>query len=274
MEIATLSVAQAKLFLNGDDNAISDSKKLISGLINSKKELLAAANLSDDYLSLEYVCADCKDTGYIDQNRCHCLKNAVINILYEQSGIREMINRENFSHLKDSYYQGKDLENFHKVVEKCKLFCENFSYQNLCFYGTVGTGKSFLSGCIAKSIMDKGFSVIYYSATDFFKALTRQLFDRDNNNDDVFTCDLLIIDDLGTETNSEFLNSQLFSCLNTRHLNRKATIISTNLLPEDLSARYTDRIFSRIFSNFEHLLLTGPDIRMIKKRQAKGCKYD
>lgn len=267
-DIAARSVEQAKKYLRGDEDAIPLLKTIINEKIKAKEKLLTDFGLSAHYLNPQYACPDCQDTGYSGHKKCHCLKQKIINLLYEQSGIREMIEKENFAHLDDSYYQGKDLENFYRTLAKCKAFCENFTYQNLCFYGTVGTGKSFLSGCIAKSIMDQGFVVIYYSATDFFKALSRQIFDREyRNDDDVYTCDLLIIDDLGTETNSEFLNSQLFSCLNARHLNQKATIISTNLSLEDLSKRYTVRIFSRIFSNYEHLLLTGADIRMLKKRK-------
>lgn len=268
-QIASLSVAQTRKYLDGDENAITESKKLISNLSKAKEDLLLAANLNPEYLNPEYQCPDCKDTGYLEHQKCHCLKKIISNLLYDQSGIREMIEKENFNHLDDSFYQGKDLVNFHETVAKCRDFCENFAYQNLCFYGTVGTGKSFLSGCIAKRIMDQGFSVIYYSAAEFFKALSRQMFDRSYKDDGILTCDLLIIDDLGTETNSEFLNSQLFSCLNTRHLNQKSTIISTNLLSKDLNERYADRVLSRIFSNYEHLLLPGIDIRMLKKKQKK-----
>ena len=269
-EIITLSVSQAKKYLSGDDNAINESKEKLTKLSKAKTDLLVRANLPANYLEMKYKCPDCKDTGYIDQQKCHCLNHKIINLLYEQSGIREMIEKENFAHLEDYFFEGKDLVNFHKAVERCKLFCENFSYQNLCFYGTVGTGKSFLSGCIAKSILDQGYSVIYYSANDLFSALSRHLFEREMKDEiNIYSCDLLVIDDLGTETNSEFLNSQLFNCLNVRHINRKSTIISTNLLLEDLSKRYTDRIFSRIFSHYDHLRLTGADIRMVKKLKAK-----
>ncbi|MCL2052437.1 MAG: ATP-binding protein [Lachnospiraceae bacterium] len=265
LDIAAISVTQAKKYLNGDENAIALSKDLLNEKSKTKERLLINAGLNPDYLKPEYECPACHDTGYIERGKCQCLKQAIIDLLYEQSGIKEMLNQENFSQLDYRYYEGEDLKRFSKAVDKCRQFCEKSDYQNLFFYGTVGTGKSFLSSCVAKSLLDKGFSVIYYTATEFFKALSRQIFDRDYKDDHIHTCDLLIIDDLGTETNSEFLNSQLFSCLNTRHLNQKSTIISTNLLLEELSKRYTDRIFSRIISNYELLLLSGADIRMIKK---------
>ncbi|MCL2253003.1 MAG: ATP-binding protein [Lachnospiraceae bacterium] len=271
-EIASISVMTAKKYLSGDENALNELSDLLNEKIEHKKALLTDAGYGEDYLNPSYECPDCHDTGYIGQNKCHCFKQAIINLLYQQSGITEMLEKENFAHLDYGYYHGKDLENFKKAVAKCHLFCENTAYQNLCFYGTVGTGKSFLSACIAKNMIEQGLSVIYYSATDFFKKISRQMFERDKEeatmvHEDLSTCDLLIIDDLGTEKMSDFTISQLFSCLNSRHLNQKATVISTNLSFEQLLDRYTERIFSRIYSNYEHLLLTGTDIRMVKKQK-------
>ena len=136
----------------------------------------------------------------------------------------------------------------------------------------MGTGKSFLSGCVAKELIDSGHPVIYFSASGLFDLLARAKFDYKSLEDlrgeyeDLFSCDLLIIDDLGTEYTNNLVNSELFSLINERHLKHKATIISTNLSLEDFRNRYSDRIFSRITSNYEICKLTGPDIRMYKKR--------
>ena len=274
-DIATISVAQAKKYLNGDDDAIISSKILLNEKTRIKEELLTGAGLPANYLEPVFKCSFCNDTGYVEQQKCQCLRQTIIDLLYEQSGIKEMLKVENFSQLDYSYYQGEDLDRFRKAVEKCQHFCANFSYQNLFFYGTVGTGKSFLSGCIAKELMDKGYSVIYFTATDLFATLSRHTFDFKNKDElhilreDLTACDLLIIDDLGTELPNNFTKSQLFACLNTRHLNQKATIISTNLSLEELSNLYSDRIFSRITSNYELLYLSGADIRMIKKLKTK-----
>lgn len=273
-DIPSFCVEQAKKFLNGDDSALVLSKSLMKEKINAKETLLIDSGYRLDYLLPEYECPDCQDTAYIGTQKCHCFKQAIINLLYEQSGIKEMIERENFSHLKYDYYSGEDLERFKRAVAICKDFC-NHEYQNIFFYGTVGTGKSFLSGCIAKTFIDSGHSVIYYTATDFFNTISQHTFDFSNKDElralrtDLCACDLLIIDDLGTEFNNNFTISQLFSCLNMRHLNRKATIISTNLSLEEFKMRYSERIFSRITSNYELLYLSGQDIRMIKKRKAR-----
>ena len=138
----------------------------------------------------------------------------------------------------------------------------------------MGTGKSFLSAYIAKSLIESGHSVIYFSAVSLTDMLSKYAFDYKSRSDfsdpcnDLYECDLLIIDDLGTEVTNTFVASQLFSCLNERHLRRKATIISTNLSLEELRDRYSDRVFSRITSNYTICKLTGPDIRMYKKRAA------
>ena len=170
------------------------------------------------------------------------------------------------------------MERFQKAVSISKDFVQNFKqdYHNLFFYGTVGTGKSFLSGCVANELLQKGYSVIYFSASGLFETLARYSFDANSKEslydfyDDLYNCDLVIIDDLGTEMTNSFVSSQLFACLNERLLRRNATIISTNLSLEELRNRYSDRVFSRITSNYELCKLTGPDIRMSKKRSANS----
>lgn len=274
-ETASLSVAQGKKLLFGDEAALEKLRKSLADLKKHKKQLLTEAGLSADYLEPIYSCPDCRDTGYIDREKCHCLRQAEISLLYEQSGLQEILANNNFSLLSYEYHSGEDLLHFEKAVENCKNFIKNFDsdYHNLFFYGTVGTGKSFLSGCVAKELMDQGHSVIYFGATGLFDLLSSTSFDtksreeRQNTYSDLYQCDLLIIDDLGTELTNQFTASQLFSLLNERHIGRKATVISTNLSLRELQDRYSDRIFSRITSNFEVCKLTGTDIRMYQKRQ-------
>ena len=274
-ETASLSVAQGKKLLFGDETALEKLRKSLADLKEQKEQLLTEAGLSADYLEPIFSCPDCRDTGYIDREKCHCLRQAEISLLYEQSGLQEILANNNFSLLSYEYHSGEDLLHFEKAVENCKNFIKNFDsdYHNLFFYGTVGTGKSFLSGCVAKELMDRGHSVIYFGATGLFDLLSSTSFDtknreeRQNTYSDLYQCDLLIIDDLGTELTNQFTASQLFSLLNERNIGRKATIISTNLSLRELQDRYSDRIFSRITSNFEVCKLTGADIRMYQKRQ-------
>ena len=269
--------------LEGDDDALDVLHRQLTEIATRQKQLLIQNGFPADYLDPDYDCPDCRDTGYIltedgMRRKCHCFRQQEISILYAQSNIQEQIARENFSSLSYDYYQGEDLRRFETAVQICKKFVQSFKkdYRNLFFYGTVGTGKSFLSGCIAQELLQQGHSVIYFSAPGLFDTLARYSFDAKSKEalhdlyEDFYNCDLLIIDDLGTEITNSFVTSQLFSCLNERYLRGRATLISTNLSLEELRDRYSDRIFSRITSSFTLCKLTGSDIRILKKRMASS----
>lgn len=277
--VSTLSVDCARRMLDGEDGALDGLRGRLAEIAARQKELLAAAGYPPDYLEPVFSCPDCQDTGYVTspdtglREKCRCFRQQEISILYEQSNIQNLIKKENFSTLSSQYYKGEDLQHFNAAVDFSRKFVQNFKqdYHNLFFYGTVGTGKSFLSGCIANELLKQGHSVIYFSASGLFDTLARYAFNarlKEEQHDfceDIYGCDLLIIDDLGTEVTNNFVSSQLFVCLNERHLRRKATIISTNVTLEEFRDRYSDRIFSRITSSFTLRKLTGPDIRICKK---------
>lgn len=273
---ASISIEHGRRLLGGDANALAELKQQLKELSEKKASLLRRYGFPDDYLSPVYECSKCHDTGYIDNKKCNCFRAAEINLIYEQSHIKNLLKTENFSSLSYDYYEGEDLEKFTKAVQICQNFVKSFflDYRNLFFYGTVGTGKSFLSCCIAKELIDNGSLVIYFSASQLFDKLSRSTFEKDSKeaasgiSDEIYDCDLLIIDDLGTELTNSFVSSQLFSCLNNRHLRKKSTIITTNLSLGELRDRYSDRIFSRITSNYDVCKLTGRDIRMQKKTSA------
>lgn len=233
---------------------------------------MISAGFPADYLEPVYDCPDCKDTGYKNGEKCRCFKQQMISLLYEQSNIHKLLETENFSRLSYEYYSGEDLAAFERAVSICRSFINEFDqkYANLFFYGTVGCGKSFLSCCVAKELIEAGHSVIYFSAIGLFEFLSRYSFDHKNKEnlynafEDLYNCDLVIIDDLGTEITNSFVTSELFSCLNERHIRKRSTIISTNLSLGELRDRYSDRIFSRITSNYEVCKLSGQDIRMHK----------
>lgn len=275
-QTATISIEHGRRLLSGERGALDELKKNLRELSERKAFLLHENGFPEDYLTPTYTCEKCKDTGYIDNKKCNCFRAAEIELIYEQSHIKSMLKTENFDFLSYDYYVDDELEKFTKAVQICQNFVENFrlDYRNLFFYGTVGTGKSFLSCCVAKELMDKGNLVIYFSASQLFDTLSKSTFDRDSAealsgiSEDIYDCDLLIIDDLGTELTNAFVSSRLFSCLNNRHMRKKATIITTNLSLGELRDRYSDRIFSRITSNYTVCKLTGPDIRMKKKTAA------
>lgn len=279
--ISILSVQYGKKLLNGDSHALDALREELEILRSSKKGLLVSAGFPEDYLEPVYDCPDCKDTGYIGNQKCHCFKKAAIRLLYEQSNIREFPAEaafENFSldFYSPSFYDKTTGRSARSMMEDTLRICHRFidtfgkEFQNLFFYGSVGVGKTYLSTCIAREIMNREFSVLYFSAPQLFSALSQSKFDRadvdaKNINDFIFNCDLLIIDDLGSEYTNAFIAAQFFSCINERLLHRKSTIISTNLSLESIADLYTERSFSRITSSYTLLKIIGDDIRIKKK---------
>ena len=194
--------------------------------------------------------------------------------------MREVLKEENFSKFSFQYYskniinhatQLSALDTAKKVVAECKEFLLSFDkkHGNLFFYGDTGVGKTFLSHCIAKWLIDRSHSVIYFSAFQLFDLFAQYTFSRAEDAMEfypyVFDCDLLIIDDLGTELTNTFVSSQLFLCINERLIRKKSTIISTNLPMDRFSDTYSERVFSRITSNYTMCKLIGDDIRIQKK---------
>lgn len=239
-----------------------------------KKQLLLDNGYPEDYLTVKPECPYCGDTGFIGGQKCRCFKRKEIEILYNQSHLQELVREQNFDILQESYYHGDDLKNFRRASAACRRMAAEFDtvFRNIYLYGTVGTGKSFLSICIAREVLESGHSVLYFSAAALFDKLSMLSFDPRTREElraftaDLYECDLLIIDDLGTELTNQFISAQLFTCLNERHLNRKSTVISTNLSLKEMQARYSDRVFSRITNDYELYKLTGSDIRVLKRR--------
>lgn len=279
--IASSSTRRARQLLEGDADAPRLLKLDIGRYRAEWESILAKAGFDKDYLEPVYTCPDCRDTGYIGSKRCHCFKQAAIDMIYTQSNIKSILADENFANFSYQFYsgQGKDpktglspRENAKKAVKEVLAFLADFDteFKNLLLYGETGTGKTFLSNCIAKELLDTGHSVIYFSAFQLFEILEKQKFRKDQKADasmqNIFDCDLLIIDDLGTELPNNFTVSQLFVCLNERLLQRKSTVISTNLDFDKLSAIYTERVFSRLVSSYKIIKLFGSDIRLQKMK--------
>lgn len=274
-KIIEISMERGKSLLskNSSDFSNDEYHKKILDIKLEKNRLLEANGYPKDYLELQYDCINCKDTGYVDGQKCFCFAKYQIDTIYNFSQMTDLIRTDNFETLSRNYYEGDALARFDDAVETCKNFVRNFNsdYHNLLFYGTVGTGKTFLSSCVANELLKKGNSIIYVSAVQLFQTISNHIFSNDKEifmqiSDALLTCDLLIIDDLGTESTNDFTRSRLFDLVNERCLRRKSLIISTNLSLEDIRTRYSDRVFSRIYSNFERIHLYGTkDIRIQKR---------
>ena len=279
-EIASLSVEAARKKLEDDHLSYNLLKKKIEDCRKEKSLLLENNGFDKDYFEPVYTCCDCKDTGYVNGEKCHCFKQEVINVVYSQSNIKNILSRENFNHFSYEYYSDEEinpttglssLDTAKRAVDECKRFIEDFDNKpkNLFFYGNTGVGKTFLSNCVAKELLEKGYSVIYFTAFQLFDILSKGVFDRDADaiaaHQNIFDCDLLIIDDLGTEFANSFTTSQLFLCVNERLLRQKSTIISTNLNLNQMIDMYSERTWSRISSNYTLIKLFGDDIRIQKK---------
>ncbi len=279
--ISSLSVEKCRLLLGGDAAAVDELRASVDAMSREKQDLLAAGGFPADYLEMHYTCPDCQDTGYIGNEKCHCFKQAIVDLLYAQSHLSAVLQEENFSTFSLDYYSDSHLDPLTgrsarqsavTALAACHEFVDTFGqeFNNILLYGDTGVGKTFLTHCIANALLSEAYSVIYFSAARLFDCFSQNAFGRNKNEntdtmEHIYGCDLLIIDDLGTELPNSFTTSQLFTCLNERILRKKSTVISTNLSMKKLEETYGARIFSRISSNFVMLHLVGDDIRIQKK---------
>ena len=249
----------------------ADLKSRLKNLQEQQNALLSVHGLTPASLEPVYVCPDCKDTGYIGSDKCHCFLQAEIDLLYHQSNLNEVLKQENFDTFSYNWYDGDERDSMRRTVAEARLFIENFDtqFQNLLLLGAVGTGKTFLSNCIAKELLDTGHSVIYFTSFQLFELLSigapADKWNLHQQYEALLDSDLLILDDCGTEVSNTFTVSRLFQLLNERALLRKSTIISTNLSIREFRDVYSERIFSRITSSYTLLKLTGSDIRIRRK---------
>ncbi|MCK8060886.1 MULTISPECIES: ATP-binding protein [unclassified Fusibacter] len=282
-EIANVGVEIARTVFSHPENAEFAAKQIQTIAQKLKKEkfiLLTDNNYPIDYLNIKYDCDLCKDTGFNEhQKRCVCFRQKLIEHAYEMSNISTRLQRENFTTFDLSLFsksvhpeQGLSVhENMASLLATSEMFVSDFKVRNgdnLLMYGNTGLGKTFMCSCIAKSLIDKGHSVIYQTA---FKLLdTVQLYkfsDKQNSMlreayDMLFTAELLIIDDLGTEMINSFTQTEIFNIINSRLLSERKTVISTNMSPIELSKAYGERISSRLFGSYEMMEFFGSDLRL------------
>ena len=282
-----MSVLAARAALEGSHESMRELTEKTEQISREKKELLAQYGYPENYLDPVYTCPDCHDTGYIGDRKCHCFQKRIVEYLYEQSNLKEILDIENFSHFDIAYYSDDYIEestgltprdNIRRILMTAHDFCDNFGdcEQNLLLYGNTGVGKTFLTHCIAKELLSQSYTVVYLTSIGLFDILEKNKFDRELSSLEksttvsyIMNCDLLILDDLGTELTNSFTTSQLYQVIDSRLVHKKSTIISTNLSFDDLREQYSERIFSRLTSGYTLLKVTGEDIRLKKVIKAR-----
>lgn len=282
-EILELDTTIQKLCLNlsmaalrgiTDQNELNNIKEEITDLRAKKYEMLVSHGYNPDYLNLHYNCPKCKDTGFIGIEKCSCFKSKLIKLYYKDSDLEEAVKTNNFKNFNINLYPNHKLnderytprKNIEDILEYITgEYLPNFknSNTNLLFYGNSGTGKTFLSWCIAKELLDKGYLVIYKTSDELIKDL-RSIALENNSTllDLLINCDLLIIDDLGAEQVTDFATNELFNLINKKLLNNKKMLISTNLSLLEISNIYTTRLYSRLLGNFKLFKFYGDDVRI------------
>lgn len=283
-EIASFSLQTAMSRIASDGNYKADAvnyRETLEALNSKLSDCLVRIGKPADYLNEIYTCSICHDTGYVDHHRCECFKKKAIDLVYSDSNLKNITDNENFQTLSLNWYDNTTIDkatnrtpynNMQQVVSICKDFVKNFDHsdENILLFGDTGVGKTFLTNCIAKELLDTSHSVIYLTAIELFNKFKEQDFNYNRSEDDfscdyILDCDLLIIDDLGTESGNAYTNSKLFYCINERILRKKSVIISTNLSLSDIRDSYSERIFSRLSSSYKILKLFGADIRIMKR---------
>ena len=251
--------------------SIDNLKDQALKLREARDALLIQNGYPADYTDIRYECDKCQDTGFVGIKVCSCMKRRLILAEYESSGIGKLMETQSFDTFDLSYYHGA--ENMNLVFKACREYADLFDPKkspNMLFIGKTGLGKTHLSTSIARVVIDKSYDVRYETAQNLFSDFEYERFNRSpadeagGRTSKYYECELLIIDDLGTEMTNSFTVSCLYNLINTRVNSGLPMIINTNLDKDELNRRYSDRITSRLFGGFRIMMFTGTDIRQQK----------
>ena len=283
-KLAKTGIAAAQAAISGENGAklIEQLRENNLNLQKRRANLLSQAGLPADYLSAHYSCAKCRDVGIIGQHPCSCFSSLLRKLAYQK--LSDTSNAEDcrFQNFRLEFYSEKPFGPYNvvprrameKVFSICTAYARTFSSrsESLLLCGGTGLGKTHLSLAIAYEVIQHGFGVVYTTSQRLLDKLQIQQFSRDNQDNTDYqslalSCDLLIIDDLGAEFSTSFTVAALYNIINSRIIERKPTIISTNFDEQILRERYGDRILSRLLCAYHPLQFYGEDIRMLKRFQ-------
>ena len=276
----TMAKAAQAAFLQGSDGrAEMDAVRMENLSLQRERARLAAEYFEEGYLDDSPICVSCGGSGYVGSNMCECLRE-----LCRQEQKKEVSilsgSKETFNQFRLDYYSDRFDPNFgasHRTImdknfQTCRRYALTFSQAsgNLLFVGGTGLGKTFLSACIARTVADRGYSVVYETSNRLFGKLEQAKFAPSEESRreaaKFLECDLLIVDDLGTEMPGQFVTAALYSLLNDRILEGKPMVISTNLNVDEMARRYSPQIASRLHGGFNRLTFVGDDIRIQKSK--------
>ncbi len=279
LRLTMARAAQAAFVQGSDGRDLLEKVRLQNLELQQERALLALENFEEGYLDETPICDNCGGSGYVGSQMCECLRE-----LCRQEQKKEVSilsgSKETFNQFRLDYYPDRPDPKYgaspRTIMERnlgiCRRYALTFapSAGNLLFVGGTGLGKTFLSACVARAVADRGYSVVYETASHLFNKLEQAKF---NSTEEtrreaakLTDCDLLIIDDLGTEMSGQFTTAALYSLLNDRLLAGKPMVISTNLNVEEVSRRYSPQIASRLHGGFQRLTFVGEDIRILKNR--------
>ena len=259
--------------LEGGENyaaRLEQIKRENEELLKKQRDILTQNGYPADYLDIKYNCPLCRDEGNIDGKMCECMRKELVFAGYESAGIAGLCGKMNFDTFDLSYYDGAERRNMEVILQRVREYAESFSDAgsgSVLFFGGTGLGKTHLSVAVAKRVIEGGHNCVYTTSDKLFSDFRKYRFDREDDGrktDKYYDCELLVIDDLGTELNGKDIESFLYNLLNQRINNEKSTLISTNLSHQELLAKYDDRIVSRLFGEFLPYRFTGKDVRMQK----------
>ena len=279
-ELTGTSAAIAKTILSGGDVEAKIARLRDTNLYmqQRKRELLREAGLPEDYDEMQFTCPICKDTGYAEGKMCRCMKEILSGLMLERLSRTANTTNITFETFSLDFYPGEPLPGVNysardvmrRAWEECKTYARSFTpnSRSMFFQGPTGLGKTHLSLAIASEVIRKGYNVLYTPAQTLLETLERERFRRGEENyslDFVLDCDLLILDDLGAEFSTNFSVSAIYNIINSRLIEGKPTIISSNLTAKEIESRYSPRILSRILGGYYTIPFRGNDIRLLKR---------
>ncbi|MBP5207301.1 MAG: ATP-binding protein [Clostridia bacterium] len=256
------------------DEHFAEIKRQTQSLVAEQTRLLLEHGYPEDYLDLHYDCPLCRDEGNIDGKMCDCMRKALIKAGYVSSGISGLCDKMNFDTFDLSYYTGEARRNAELVLRSARRFAEEFHGEgsgSLLFMGGTGLGKTHLSVAVAKRVIERGYYTHYCTAEAMFSDYRAEKYRRFDDDSPVRTdkyteCELLVIDDLGTESGGRDVTPTLYGLVNARINTGLSTIISTNLSHKEMMTTYDERVASRLFGEYLPYMFTGSDVRMQKLR--------